>query len=162
MIRREAGDTLKAILFLFRLSCCLCCCCSCQHICSSPPWRAPTASSPSTATIRRTHAFIAPVLWGSPSYVHLSINSSGGTLGQVSDGTTLHTIYWWLLVGGWDPKRNKRLNEGHCDTSCKSGNWTVILDCGDGFCISQIENVVPLLWCISATVVNETRSWKIS
>ena len=154
MIRREAGDTLKAILFPFRLSCCLCCCCSCQHICSPPPWRAPTASSPSTATIRRTHAFIAPVLWGSPSYVHLSINSSGGTLGQGSDGTTLHTIYWWLLVGGWDPKRNKR---GVSDTSCKPGNWIAILDGGDGFCISQTENVVPLLWCISATAVNETK-----
>lgn len=62
-------------------------------------------------------------------------------------------------LGGWDPKRNKR---GISDTSCKPGNWIAILDGGDGFCISQIDNVVPLLCCISATAVNETKSWKIS
>lgn len=112
---REAGDRLQASLFPFLLSCCLCCCCccSCQHICSPPPWRAPTASSPSTATIRRTHASIAPVLCGSPSPIHLSLNSSGETLGPASDGTTLQAAYWWLLLQGWAPKINKGLNEGH-------------------------------------------------
>lgn len=105
---RSCGCMKNATLVPLLLSCCLCCCRrrSCQHICSPrPPRRAPTASSPPTATIRRTHASVASALCGSPSNVHLSVNSAGRTPGQGRDGTALRATYWWSPEQRWDPNK---------------------------------------------------------
>lgn len=98
MLGREIRDVLKSTEPPFLLSCCLCCCCSsCQDISSSPPWRAPAACSPSTATSSRIHGSTAPASCSSPSSLHLFLNHwrFGGPR-QARDELTP----WVVMFGG--------------------------------------------------------------